>query len=63
MQRGDKALCQCQADENTVTLEPLLVIKTSNGNIEWKHLLQHSLKSTHPPDLKRKSGVFLYHGK
>ena len=52
------SLCQCQADDNTDTLEPLLVSKTSNGNTQWKYLLQHSLKSTHPL-----SCVFLYHGK
>lgn len=57
------SLCHCQADDNTDTLEPLLVIRTSNGNSEWKYVLQHSLKSTHPPELKRKSCVFLYHGK
>lgn len=53
----------CQADDNTDTLESLLVIRTSNGNTEWKYVLQHSLKSTHPPELKRKGCVFLYHGK
>lgn len=37
----------CQADDNKDCPEPF-VFRTSNGNTEWKYVLQHSPKSAHP---------------
>lgn len=48
-------LRHCQATDKADNLGPLLVIRYSNGKIDWKFVLQHTLKRTYPPELKRRS--------